>query len=457
MRRLTHTLSLIRVFIERSLADSIFVLLMLIIILLSGWLTARHEHYWDWTRQQRNTLTPESSKVLQRLDAPLHITVFAERSNPLVKPIEQVLTPYRRELPALSVDYLDPQRFPEQARQADVSLVGQVVVDYQGRRDVLSELNERTLTAAIQRVSQERAVWLMTLEGHGERRLDSPQGTDLGRLAQLLSERGIRWQSIDLSKVQSVPINTSVLLLTTPAIDLFPDEIQPLADYLDNGGSLLWLMDPESIGGLDPIADKLGIERLPGTIVDANVRDLGIDTPTVAMVADYSNHTLTGSFSSATLYPGATALARRAAPGWTLETTLETRQHSWNETGRLEGNIDRDEVIGEQAGPLAVALALSRPHPQGGDIAQRVLVVGDGDFLSNAHLGNAGNQDMGLRMVRWVAGQDALVSIPERPGGDRELRLDNNRRLAISIGALGVIPGLLLITGLLIRLRRRLE
>ena len=457
MRRVNNTLSQLRVRIERSLADGIFVSLMLVILLLSGWLTAHHDHYWDWSLQHRNTLTAESIKVLEQLDAPLHITVFAERSHALVKPIEQVLTLYRRELPALSVEYLDPQRFPEQARQSDVSLVGQVVVDYQGRRDVLSELNERTLTAAIQRVSQEGAVWLMTLEGHGERRLDSALGTDLGRFAQLLSERGFRLQSIDLSKVQAVPVNTSLLLLTTPAIDLFPGEIQPLVDYLDRGGNLLWLMDPESVGGLDPVADRLGIERLPGTIVDANVRDLGIDTPTVALVGDYPAHRLTGGFGSPTLYPGAAALARRAAPGWSLETTLETREHSWNETGRLEGNIDRDGVIGEQAGPLAVALALSRPHPQGGDTPQRVLVVGDGDFVSNAHLGNVGNQDMGLRMVRWVAGQDALVSIPERPVGDRELRLDNDRRVAISIGALGVIPGLLLITGLLIRVRRGLE
>ena len=101
--------------------------------------------------------------------------------------------------------------------------------------------------------------------------------------------------------------NTDLVVVTAPAIALFPGEARTLIDYLTAGGNLLWLMDPGDLNGLEPLADALGLTPLPGRLVDANVERLNIEDPTVAMAERYPDHPLTRALSEPSLFPGAMA------------------------------------------------------------------------------------------------------------------------------------------------------
>jgi len=81
--------------LERPLADALFLVLLLAVLIAGGWLIARHDRYWDWTAVGANTLTPESLAILARLDGPLRATVFADPASPLGKGIERLLARYR--------------------------------------------------------------------------------------------------------------------------------------------------------------------------------------------------------------------------------------------------------------------------------------------------------------------------------------------------------------------------
>jgi ABC-type uncharacterized transport system involved in gliding motility auxiliary subunit len=440
--------------LHRPLADAVFVSLLVAAVILAGWLAARHDRYWDWTRSGHNSLSPQTEAVLGALQAPLHIAAYVGRDHPLAGSIDRLVGLYAQALPDLKLSFIDPQFFPEQARTADVTVLGQLVLEYQGRRETLRELSEGTLTAAIARLASDRPTWVAALVGHGERSVMSPAGADLGRFGQLLQGQGLRVQALDLAVQDKVPDETDVLLVSTPAVDLFPGEVEYLVEYLRGGGNLLWLMDPGTLGGLDPLAQELGLRLLPGTIVDANARGMGIDTPTVALVADYPNHPMTAGLKAVALLPGAVALAPEAAPGWTIASRLATGAGSWNETGPIRGELSRDPAAGEEAGPLAVALALTRPSPRAqavGQGEQRVLVVGDGDFLSNANVAQGGNRDLGLRLVGWASGQQGLDAPPERWAGDREVELTDLRRILVGGLSLVVLPLVFLISGLVIR------
>jgi ABC-type uncharacterized transport system involved in gliding motility auxiliary subunit len=130
---------------------------------------------------------------------------------------------------------------------------------------------------------------------------------------------------------------------------------------------------------------------------------------------------------------------------------LPTLQGSWNETGPIRGRVGVNPEQGERLGPLTLGLALTRAK---GDREQRVVVVGDGDFLSNAYLGNAGNLDLGLRILRWLSGDERLLRIPARSAPDRTLELSPLQAGAIGIGFLMVLPLLLLGIGALVLWRR---
>jgi ABC-type uncharacterized transport system involved in gliding motility auxiliary subunit len=436
--------------LDRPLADALFLVLLLAVLIAGGWLVARHDRYWDWTAVGANSLTPESLAILARLDGPLRATVFADPASPLGKGIERLLARYRQALPGMQIEVVDPQLFPERTRDAGVTLIGQILLDYRGRRETLAEIGERAISAAIARLGASRVPWVAVIEGHGERAIQGEGGADLGRLGEELAERGFLARPLDLSRVTEVPVDTRVLVLSTPSIPLFPGVVERLIQYLDRGGNLLWLLDPGPLNGLEPLVDSLGLTILPGTIVDADAAALGVATPAVAVVAEYPDHPFSVDLDVPALLPGSLAFGTEPAPGWMLDTYLATGARSWNEIGRLDGLIDRDEVIGEQPGPLPVVLAMSRPVPEDGR-EQRVLVVGDGDFASNAQIGAYGNQALALALLAWLSDPGDLTVLPPDPSKPAALVLDEQQRLRIGLGSLVLLPALFLMIGLGIR------
>ena len=85
---------------------------------------------------------------------------------------------------------------------------------------------------------------------------------------------------------------------------------------------------------------------------------------------------------------------------------------------------------------------------------QRLAVIGDGDFLANSYLDNAGNRDLGLALVRWLTGEDRLIDIPAAEADAQALQLSKPAIAVISLGSLIVLPLLLLTAGLLLAWRR---
>jgi ABC-type uncharacterized transport system involved in gliding motility auxiliary subunit len=83
------------------------------------------------------------------------------------------------------------------------------------------------------------------------------------------------------------------------------------------------------------------------------------------------------------------------------------------------------------------------------------VVVGDGDFLSNAFLGSGGNLELGFNMVNWLASDEALLDIPMRSAPDTRLDLSTTTTLIIGGGFLAALPLALLATGVAVWLRRR--
>ena len=100
-------------------------------------------------------------------------------------------------------------------------------------------------------------------------------------------------------------------------------ELTQLANYLEQGGNLILLVDPGNMETQKPLLDLLGVEQLPGTIVDANVRELGIDNPAVALVPRYPAHPATEGFSLISLYPQAAALSAEVKEGWRILGKIE--------------------------------------------------------------------------------------------------------------------------------------
>ena len=161
------------------------------------------------------------------------------------------------------------------------------------------------------------------------------------------------------------------------------------------------------------------------------------------------------------LLPQSVALDSQPLAGWQTDVLLESRSSSWSETGALEGQIQFDPNTLERPGPLILGLALSRlkPGEEPGDAArQRVVIIGDGDFLSNTYLGNGANLELGLNIFNWLVLDEALIALPPRSVPDPTLRLSESALALLAALFLVILPAGLMSSGWLIwwfRRRRR--
>jgi ABC-type uncharacterized transport system involved in gliding motility auxiliary subunit len=284
---------------------------------------------------------------------------------------------------------------------------------------------------------------------------DGKANHDMGQFGAVLKRKGFRTLTLDLTTSATIPDNSALLVIASPAVNLLKREVRRIEQYIDRGGNLLWLQEPDAPDGMTPIAHKLGIQFLAGVVVDATSRSFGIDNPAFAVINHYPSHPITANFNEITLFPLATALAVTSTQ-FSTTGLLTTLPYSWTETGPLDGGtIQFDADHGEHDGALMLGAVLTREIESNNTGQQRVIVIGDGDFLSNRYIGNGGNLNFGVNLIEWLSHQDDTINIPVIRAPDRTLELSRTAMVIISFGFLFIIPLLLLGAGWLIRYRRR--
>ena len=426
-----------------------FLIVALLVVL--GYLSVRFDQQFDWSATGRNTLSPTSQALIERIAEPIRLTAFVRRDPIVKRAVGELVERYRRAGAEIELHYEDPDRAPVRARSLKIQSEGDMVVHLKGRREVVRNLNERALSSALFRLARQTNRWIAFTTGHGERDLLGRANHDLGRFGTVLEERGYALRPLNLAVAGAVPDNTALLMLSQPPTAWLETELRAVTDYISRGGSLLWLDDPGGKGHLSALRDSLGLERVPGIVVDPDNR-----YPEMALVADAGAHPMVARFDMNTLYPLATAYETRAATGWRVQSVLHTAPGSWAESGPLGGVVRFDQAI-ERRGPLSLGLVLERPFTSGQSElgTQRLVVIGDGDFLSNAYLGNGGNLELGLAAVSWLSHEDALIDVPVPTALDLRFEPSLAGRFLVHVGAPLGLPILALLAGYVLHRRRK--
>jgi len=296
------------------------------------------------------------------------------------------------------------------------------------------------------------------LQGHGERNPYGEANHDYSLFATQLAGKGYTVEDLNLSQIGSIPDNTDVLILASPQVALLPGEIRLLQQYIDGGGNFLWFADPEqAIDGLEMLGESLASGFVPGIIADPNSQLMGLERIDFVLVGEYPRHPITSNLSSLSLFPKAQGIEFYGDENWQRQNFLQSDVRSWNETGDMDGDLYQGDNDDEFSGPLTVGMSLARSQQDvdGQLYEQRVVIVGDADFLANSYLGNGSNLDIGINLINWLSHDDRLISISPRPAPDTRLELTSNEQIAIAAFFLLLLPLGLLISGLRIWLKRR--
>ena len=442
-------------------SSAIYGVLVLVAAVLVAFLSTRFGFERDLSHANGASLSPASVALLKTLDAPVEVVSYASKQGGLRAIIADFVDRYRRAKPDVALRFVDPDADPQAMRTAGVTVDGELDLRYNERSERLKVLSETEFSNALLRLSRSRERIVAFLEGDGERQPLGKANADLGTFVAALADRGVRAVPLPLANTGKVPENADLVVVANPRVALAPAVADELVDYVDRGGNLLWLTEPDENAGLDALAKALSIRALPGTVVDASGSAFGLSDPSFVALAKYPPHAITKGFLLTTLLPQAAALAQLADPHWDLKPILRSSDKSWNETGHIpkvgeaSDTVRQDADAGEIPGPLDLGFALSRISPRPDKKEQRVVVIGDGDFLSNSFLGNGGNRELGQRVFDWLTGDDDQISVPDRSAPDRTLAISQTGLGVLGFVFLVALPLVIAGTGALIWWRRR--
>jgi ABC-type uncharacterized transport system involved in gliding motility auxiliary subunit len=444
---------------QHRLQQVIFYLLLLIVIIAVAVLSNRYFFEADWTANQRHTLSANTTEFLRSLDSPVSIEVFISPGHQYQKAAENLLERYRQHSQHLTITYIDPVTQPQRVRELAIQQQAEIVVTgQQGQQHVL-DLSEQSLSNAIIKVSRSNLPKLMFVTGHGERDIVGDAAFDMAQWRNQLSITGFEVESFSISKaIQNISADDNIVLVIASSQTVWPEkDMLQLKQYLQQGGNLLWLSEPDTDIGLHSISEYLNLSFVPGTMVDPNAAKLGLEDPRFVIVTDYANHPVTAATSSVTLMPSAHGIQLSDAESdWQITQLMQSQSDSWSELADINlANLDSlqfDEDL-DIPGPLMLSVLLEKNLSI--NQKQRVAVFGDGDFVSNLYLGTAANLELAMSLVNWLVAEDDAIQIPLIKTRDNQLVLTDRQSLLIGLGFLVILPVSLFIIGLCIWWIRR--
>lgn len=456
-----------------GLQNVIFYLLFVVVIGLLGFFGREFKFEADWTYGSRNSLSAPTQTLLKTLKQPLTFIAYIPDNPELQGQLKQLVGKYQRVKPDITLEFVNPDLAPERAKQDGIEHAGQLAIHLGEHSEVMDSASEEIIGNAIQRMSRGGERLVVFLEGHGERQPLSKESTGMSQLVANLQRNGFLVQPHNLVRTQSIPQNASFAVIAAPQQDFLPGEVEVLKKYLEQGGNLLWLQDPGGLHALQPLEELLGLQIFDGTVIDANEQLqalLGINHPAVVPVVDYGKSEIVQKLAGMqTVFPFATMVARAPEAGvkdgalaWQAEEFLNTLPTSWLESsGVLEGAVKFDEAGGDQAGPVPIGVTLTRTleaasdKPDAKSREQRVVVIGDSDFMLNSFIGIGANLDLASNTFNWLSADDNLLEVPVIRAPDTRLELSETAGFVLGTFFLFILPIGLLLAGVLIWWRRR--
>jgi ABC-type uncharacterized transport system involved in gliding motility auxiliary subunit len=481
------------------------VLAVVAIIAMVNYIASRQNARWDLTANRIFSLSDQTSRVLESLDAPIDVKVFGRSGD--FERFRDRLTEYENAARDMTVEYVDVDREPALANQYQIQSYGTVVFEYEGRMERIVGDGEQELTNGLKKVVEGAEKKVYFVEGHGEkdpRSADQRIGYSAAKAA--LESDNFTVETFPLVQQGKVPDDASVVVVAGPKTDYLQPELDALSAYVASGGKLLVLLDPPDradappLGGLVAFLNTWGIEAGRDIVVDASgIGQLaGIQSPVVPAVLTYPGHPITENFGLMTVFPVARSVSAvvGGVNGRLAQSFLETGPQSWAETD-LETVFETGELRepdeGDTTGPIPIGAAVSAPatdasaaetaggapdgaEPGGEETATteptlasdtlttdetapepetRVAAIGDSDFAANATLNAQGNRDLFLNTVNWLAKQENLIAIRPREPDDRRISLTADQQTRVFWLSVIIIPGLLLAAGATTWWRRR--
>lgn len=495
-----------------QLSQLVAIALAMIVVVLANVLVARRFTRWDWTTNQRYSLSPATVETLRGLTEPVQVWVLLGPADPLEQSVKQLLVAYQAETTKLDIRYVDPdrdvlaledvkQRFKIETGRTEQGHVvtDAIVVVARGERhwflstaDMVEIASgddtrvkpkeERALTGGIRAVLGDEKAKLCFTTGHGEMSPDDPGREGAGILKDILEKDNYEVTTVDPGAPNALePFAGCAVAVVAGLRGAFTDEeAERLRTYLLGGGNLLLAASPvpgESETGmvsvnLDRALSPFGIALDEDLVIEEDPELSFPGTGGIRFVAQPRPHAVTaalvrgddGRESPRTLIHFARSLRRVSEPGAASPSELlATSDGAFglaNIKGASEWTDAPEKQPGDLGGPLTLAMAAERPKTSASaEHGARVVVIGSASPLTSPTF----REPLPLRgaalfvesAISWLAAKPQVLDVPDRAAVPAGIRITEDDRLAIRRYVLFLMPGTVAILGVAIALFRR--
>jgi ABC-type uncharacterized transport system involved in gliding motility auxiliary subunit len=395
----------------------LMVLLFTAILVIINFLASRHSVRWDLSENQHFTLAPQTHRVLRTLPREVKITVFTREKDPGYQAYKERLESYRQASAKLAVEFIDPEKQPKMAQSYGIFRTDTAIFESNGQTIRVTSPSEVELTGALIRISKDVKKRMVFVEGHSERSLEDKERNGLSLAKDALTKQGYEIGTLSLLQETAVPSNTSVLVLAGPRRTVTKEEQDRIRAYVEQGGHLLMMVDPDTQTGLESLLAHWGLGLGQGVLVDLQDR-LAQGDLTALLVRTFTEHDITQDLTSAVLFPLSRHVTFDEQTGkeWDYVPLARTSANSWAETN-LQGRVVSFNEQEDVKGPLPLAAALApKAAPEEGKPRPAIVVIGNSTFATNAYFNFPGNSDFFLHTAGWLAEERDLISIaPKEP------------------------------------------
>jgi ABC-type uncharacterized transport system involved in gliding motility auxiliary subunit len=460
------------------------IVLVLAILVLANYFLARHHYRVDFTEAKIHSLSDQSIQILKNLKQEVQVKCFFTEGNYGRARMENLLKIYAYHSGKIKYEFIDPDKNPSLVKAFNITQDGTSILTCGDKENRITTTTEEDITNAIIKVTREKKKVVYFLEGHGEGSIEQSEDIGYSFAKEDLEKLAYEVKKLTLALSDTFPQDCAVLVVPGPRKDLLPNELETIQNYLDSGGRVFFMIDPDSAPGLTSFLEKFGITLDDGVVVDAISRLFGADY-TMPVMSEYEYHEITRAFRYATFFPYARGVevADSKPEGITATVLGKTSSNSWSETnldqemkaGRVSMDKDKDKP---GPIPLAAVVTIKPKEKEKAETAEaaekqegaeapekteelepsgegRLAVFGDSDFVTNRYFNLSGNANLFLNTLSWLAEEADLISIQPKTSEPRTIQLTPSQGRLIFFGSIIILPLAVLILGISVWVRRR--
>lgn len=441
------------------------------ILALVNVLGSRRHERWDLTANKQFSLSDETVKVLGQVTQPIHAIGFYSS-----EPVDQTrrqefldqLNEYQiRSNGQITHEVVDPVEQPAIAQRFAIREFGTVVLQMGEQKQQITSTREPDVTSAILKLVRPTPKRAYFTVGHNEHRLDGFDRDGYSELKRQMEARNFVVEPLNLFASQAVPDDANLVVVGGPKQPFTPDEVTALGTYLDRGGKIMAMVDPELDSGLAALTARWNLEIGRFYVLETDRNSIW-QSPFNPIVNRFPVHKVTEQMPFV-VFPSTTyvTVPKETPPRTTMTALAQTTDRSWAEATDPTAATDPQSIRLDEGvdvkGPLTLAVAVevtpeSSPgaDPPADAAKARMVVVGTSRLVTNDVFQlPAGNPTMFLNAANWLIGEEELISIRPRTEDVRRLFLSEAQRNTLFFSTTLFLPVVVLALGVVVWWSRR--